>query len=111
MLLYNKIMKYNNEAQLLREQLVKMETQHQERDYTILERDYKIMEIDYKIQQERSDWAMVDFRKYIKLRESKRREMEDNLREMQAKRKEMQDKRIKIMEETMTNIVHVTRVW
>ena len=54
MLLYYTIMKYSNEAQLLREQLAKMEIQN-------LERDYRILEIDYKIQRESSGRGMVDF--------------------------------------------------
>ena len=58
MLLYYKIMKYNNEAQLLREQLAKMEIQS-------LERDYRILEIHYKIQRASSGWGMVDFREFM----------------------------------------------
>ena len=100
-------MKYNNEAQLLREQLAQMAIQ-------ILERDYRILEIDYKIQRESSGWGMVDFREYMQLRERKRREtqdklremqdklreMQENLREMQENLREMQDKRREIIEET-----------
>ena len=75
MLCYYKIMKYNNEAQLLREQLAKMDIQS-------LERDYRILEIDYKIQRASSAWGMVDFREYMQLRERKRREMQDKRREI-----------------------------
>ena len=81
-------MKYNNEAQLLREQLAKMEIQS-------LERDYKILEIDYKIQRASSGWGMVDFREYMQLREHKRREMQEKLREMQDKRREIIEETIR----------------
>ena len=75
MLLYFKIMKYNNEAQLLREQLAMMEIQS-------MERDYRILETDYKIQRASSGWRMVDFREYMQLRERKRRETQDKRREI-----------------------------
>ena len=73
MLLYYKIMKYNNEAELLQEQLAQMEIQS-------LERDFRILEIDYKIQRESSGWGMVDFREYIQLRERKKRGMQEKRR-------------------------------
>ena len=57
-------MKYNNEAQLLREQLAMMEIQS-------MERDYRILETDYKIQRASSGWRMVDFREYMQLRNAK----------------------------------------